>query len=85
MEDINAFFHQLNTSLIELKMHMVAGDVLNAFYSALILKKMSGVEITLEIEAEVMVDAFSKYKIFCDRVAEGQQLLKQPGKPWQPM
>ena len=71
MEDINALFQQLNTSLIEVKMFLATGDVLNAFYSALILKKMSGVEITLDLEAEVMIDVFSKYKVFSDRVVEG--------------
>jgi hypothetical protein len=84
MEDINALFQQLNTSLIEVKMFLATGDVLNAFYSALILKKMSGVEITLDLEAEVMIDVFSKYKVFSDRVVEGYTLSKQPGKSWQP-
>jgi len=85
MDDINPFLSELKTSLLELKLHVVAGDILNAFYSSLILKKMSGVEITLEIETEAMVEAFSKYKVFCDKVSEGQQLLKQPGKPWRPV
>lgn len=84
MEDINSIFQQLNASLTELKLHIIAGDILNSFYSALILKKMSGINITLDIEAEVMMSVSSKYKVFCDRVSEGQQLSKQPGKPWQP-
>jgi len=58
MEDINSTLQQLSTSLLELKLHMVAGDALNSFYSALILKKLSGIEITLEVEADVMLNVF---------------------------
>ncbi len=64
----------------ELRFHTVAGDLLNAFYSALILKKLSGVGITPDLENDTLFEIVSKYVMFCDQVAQAEHILKEHGE-----
>ncbi len=59
----------------ELKFHTSAGDLLNAFYSALILKKLSGVEVTPDVENDTVFEIVSKYLMFSDQIAQAEHIL----------
>jgi len=61
----------------ELKFHTIAGDLLNAFYSALILKRLSGVEITPDLVNDTVVEIVSKYVMFCDQLAQAEHILEE--------
>ena len=59
--------------LAELRMHLVAGNALQAHYLALILKRLSGVEITKEIEDLIIEEIAQKYEEMCKRVYEADE------------
>ncbi len=59
----------------ELKFHTIAGDLLNSFYSALLLKKLSGAEITPELENGTVYEIVSKYLMFCDQISQAESIL----------
>ncbi len=65
----------------ELKFHTMAGDLLNGFYSALILKKLSGVPITPDVENETVYEIVSKYVMFSDQIAQAEHILEGHGAP----
>ncbi len=67
----------------ELRFHTIAGDLLNAFYSALILKKLSGVEITPNLENDTVFEVVSKYVMICDQVAQAEHILNEHGEALQ--
>ena len=58
----------------ELKFHTIAGDLLNSFYSALILKKLSGIEITPELENDTVIEVVSRYLLFCDQLSQAERI-----------
>lgn len=58
----------------ELKFHTIAGDLLNSFYSALILKKLSGIEITPELENDTVFEIVSRYLLFCDQLSQAEHI-----------
>ncbi len=59
----------------ELKFHTIAGDLLAAYYSASILKKLSGIEITPEVENDTVFEIVSKYRVFSDQIAQAEHIL----------
>ncbi len=65
----------------ELKFHTIAGDLLNGFYSALILKKLSGIQITPGVENDTVFEIVSKYVMFSDQIAEAEHILEGHGTP----
>ncbi len=67
--------------LKELKFHTIAGDLLNGYYSALILKKLSGTEITPDLENDMIYEVVSKYLMFCEQISQAEHILKGHGTP----
>ncbi len=64
------------TQIKELKFHTIAGDLLNGFYSALILKKLSGTQITPEVQNDTVFEIVSKYLMFSDPIAQAEHILE---------
>ncbi len=64
----------------ELKFLAIAGDLLIAFYSALILKKLSGIEITPEVENETVFEIVSKYLMFSDQISQAEHILNDKAR-----
>jgi hypothetical protein len=54
-------FNQINVEPLKLFRPVLSGLLLNAFYSLLLLKKTSGVEITQKIEEEAIEEIFDLY------------------------
>jgi hypothetical protein len=58
---------------------VIAGEILNAYYSALLLKQQKGIEITTEIEQETLAEVvriWSKIQILLKESAQ-----KKPTPP----
>ena len=55
---------------------LIAGLLLNAYYSALNLKKISGVSITPEVEEKTFLEVFERYRAirtdFAETIAEAE-------------
>ncbi len=58
----------------ELKFHTMAGDLFGAFYSALILKKLSFIEITPEVGNDTVFEIVSKHLMFSDQIAQAEHI-----------
>ena len=75
----------LLNSILQVLTQLIANSYLNAFYSALLLKKQSGFEITLETEKLVLEEVFSKGFVIQKQVVKGW--LKGTGQtePFRPI
>ena len=61
----------------DIKVNLAAGNALTAFYLALILKKLSGIEITADIEESVRNDVVQKYEDLLNRYYEAEEFLSR--------
>jgi len=55
-------FNQINVEPLKLFRPVLSGLILNAFYSCLLLKQASGIEITHEIHQETMDEVIRVYR-----------------------
>ena len=72
-------FPQISINLDFLTITLNSGFVLNAFYSALLLKKQSGVEITPAIEQGVLAEVLDHWAEI-QSLVEKMPLKKAPSK-----
>lgn len=61
--------------LMEIANSVKAGSILNIFYSALILKRLSGIEITPDIEREVIETVSQQYQEVLDKIVLIQEAV----------
>jgi hypothetical protein len=73
-------FHRLIDSLSLLPVAVGAGYLLNAFYQALILKKLSGETITPEIEEQVRQEVIREHDRILRGMMEGEEMYQLSGK-----
>jgi hypothetical protein len=73
-------FHRLLNSLSLLPVAVGAGYLLNAFYQALILKKLSGETITPEIEQQVREEVDQRHREMLKMMMEGERDYLASGK-----
>lgn len=67
-----------NHTILTLFHPVISGQILNAYYSSLILKKLSGKEITPEIEGETLGEVFSLWGRACDSLKDILENKKNP-------
>jgi len=58
---------------------LMAGDLLNAFYSALLLKKLSGVDLTDEVRDDVRQEVIDQWTRFLALFEQYRRTHKIPG------
>ena len=75
----------LLNSILQVLTQLIANSYLNAFYSALLLKKQSGIEINLETEKLVLDEIFSKSFVILKQVVEGWSSKKGHDEPFRPI
>ena len=82
MTDASEVFKTLSVEQIIAHGPLLAGHFLNAFYSALLLKKLSGVQIDLKIEQETVYEVFSKWNAIIQLLVKSvDSLSKEPLGP----
>jgi len=64
---------------------LISASLVNAFYSALILKKQSGVPITIQLEKEVLDEVLSKNFVIQNLLLEAQKKVAGKTEPFRPM
>jgi hypothetical protein len=69
-EFLYAFFGEMN----HIKINLISGNGLISFYLALILKKLSGIEITPDIEQKVKDEIVRQYQDFCTRAYDAEKV-----------
>jgi len=74
----------LLNAILQVLTQLITTSYLNAFYSALILKKQSGVEITFEIQESVLDDIFSKGLVIHKRVIKAMMETMRQKEPFRP-
>jgi len=72
--------HELSEAFSFLATAVGAGYLLNAFYQALILKKLSGETITPEIEDRVRSEVIQMHDKILKMTREGEQVYRMSGK-----
>jgi hypothetical protein len=82
MIDMTKIFKKLSLEQITSYWPLLTGHFLNAFYSALILKKLSGVQIDLTVEQETLDEILSKWNAINQRIVNSiSSLSKEPRGP----
>ena len=74
-------FKELSLAQITTQWPLLSGNLVNAFYSSLILKKLSGVQIDLNVERETLDDVFSKWNAVVQQLLKGIASTKDPLGP----
>ena len=70
----------INVDSINVFRPVISATLLNAYFSSLILKKLSGLEITPELEDETLTDLFHKFDKIEDVFSEALKRHVQQGE-----
>lgn len=78
-KEMAALYASFISHLDEHNMHLITGNALIALYLGMILKKLSGVKITKEVEDSLIEEISQKYKKICNGIHASHEAASPSG------